>query len=122
MHDSPTPPHPMTATVAPGSTAAVWITAPTPVVTPQPISAARSSGMSSRIFAMACSCRSMYSANEERFRNWAIDSPPLLSRGGSSPPRCSSGSWHSDMWPVRQNSQCPQNADRQVMTWSPGLT
>ena len=39
-HDSPTPPSPMTATVEPGSTAAVLSTAPTPVETQQPMSAA----------------------------------------------------------------------------------
>ncbi len=39
-HDSPTPPSPMTATVAPAGTAAVLSTAPTPVVTQQPMSAA----------------------------------------------------------------------------------
>ena len=38
----PTPPQPITATVAPGSTRAVLITAPTPVTTPQPTSAASS--------------------------------------------------------------------------------
>jgi hypothetical protein len=38
----PTPPQPMTATVAPGSTRAVLITAPTPVITQQPTSAATS--------------------------------------------------------------------------------
>ena len=59
---SPTPPQPITATLVPGSTLAVWNTAPTPVSTPQPISAARSSGMSGRIFASACSCTSICSA------------------------------------------------------------
>ena len=39
-HDSPTPPSPMTATVAPAGTAAVLSTAPTPVDTQQPMSAA----------------------------------------------------------------------------------
>ena len=39
-HDSPTPPSPMTATDAPAGTAAVLSTAPTPVVTQQPMSAA----------------------------------------------------------------------------------
>ena len=39
-HESPTPPRPMTATLAPGGTSAVLRTAPTPVVTQQPISAA----------------------------------------------------------------------------------
>ena len=39
----PTPPQPMTATVAPGCTCAVLSAAPTPVVTPQPMSASWSS-------------------------------------------------------------------------------
>ena len=39
-HDSPTPPSPMTATLAPAGTWAVFRTAPTPVVTQQPMSAA----------------------------------------------------------------------------------
>ena len=39
MAARPTPPQPITATVSPGRTFEVWITAPTPVVTPQPISA-----------------------------------------------------------------------------------
>ena len=39
-HDSPTPPSPMTATLAPAGTWAVFSTAPTPVVTQQPMSAA----------------------------------------------------------------------------------
>ena len=59
---SPTPPAPKTATVEPGSIRAVFSTAPTPVVTPQPIRAARSSGMSSSIFTSAFSCTSIFSA------------------------------------------------------------
>ena len=43
-HESPTPPSPMTATVDPARTSAVLTTAPTPVETPQPISAATSGG------------------------------------------------------------------------------
>ena len=39
-HDRPTPPSPMTATLAPAGTAAVLTTAPTPVETQQPMSAA----------------------------------------------------------------------------------
>ena len=39
-HDRPTPPRPMTATLAPAGTCAVLSTAPTPVVTQQPIRAA----------------------------------------------------------------------------------
>ena len=46
----PTPPAPMTSTVAPGSTRAVLSTAPTPVCTAQPITHAISSGVSSATF------------------------------------------------------------------------
>ena len=59
---SPTPPAPKTATVEPASIRAVLSTAPTPVVTPQPISAARSSGIVSSIFTRAFSCTSIFSA------------------------------------------------------------
>ncbi len=48
-HDSPTPPRPMTATVEPAGTSAVLTTAPTPVETPHPISAATSGGTPSGI-------------------------------------------------------------------------
>ena len=45
--ERPTPPHPITATRSPGRTPAVRQTAPTPVVTAQPTSAATSNGTSS---------------------------------------------------------------------------
>ena len=79
MAASPTPPQPMTATVSPGRTWLVWITAPTPVVTPQPISAARSSGMSLRIATQPCSCTSICSANDPKLANWPIGAPPWVS-------------------------------------------
>jgi hypothetical protein len=44
---SPTPPQPNTASDSPASTRAVLSTAPTPVITEQPISAALSSGIAS---------------------------------------------------------------------------
>ena len=59
---SPTPPTPNTAMLAPAGTAAVLMTAPTPVITEQPISAARSSGMSSRTFTSPLSWTSICSA------------------------------------------------------------
>ena len=78
--DRPMPPQPMTATVDPGSTAAVRNAAPTPVITAQPMTAARSSGMSFRIFTTAFSCTSICSANEARSANWEMGrgDPPLL--------------------------------------------
>ncbi len=45
----PTPPQPMTATVSPGEMSAVFMAAPTPVRTPQPMRAADCSGTSSGI-------------------------------------------------------------------------
>ena len=66
MPAMPTPPQPITATVSPAVTFAVFTTAPNPVSTPQPISAATSSGMSSRILTTAFSCTSICSANDDR--------------------------------------------------------
>ena len=51
----PTPPQPNTTTDEPGVTLAVLMAAPTPVVTPQPMSEAISKGMSSSIL-IAASC------------------------------------------------------------------
>ncbi|MCY1422386.1 hypothetical protein D9M71_380630 [compost metagenome] len=68
----PMPPQPITATVSPGRTLAVLNTAPVPVVTAQPSSAARSIGMSRRIDTQAFSCTSICSAKADRFMNWGI--------------------------------------------------
>jgi hypothetical protein len=63
----------MTATVSPGSAPGGVEHRAQPVVTPQPISAARSSGMSSSlIFTTAFSCTSICSAKDDRSRNWFI--------------------------------------------------
>ena len=43
--DNPTPPRPITTTLDPAGTRAVLVTAPTPVETQQPISAAISAGV-----------------------------------------------------------------------------
>ena len=111
----------LTATVVPGSTFAVRTTAPYPVTTPQPISAARSSGMSSRTFTSACSCTTICSANDDRFRNWFMWPPCQRSRLATPGGVLTSVSAHSDGRPDRHSSQCPQNTDRQLITWSPGF-
>ena len=67
--DSPMPPQPNTATVLPAVTLAVLITAPAPVMTPQPTRAARSSGISASIFTTAFSCTSICSAKVERLKH-----------------------------------------------------
>jgi len=62
MIDSPTPPQPNTATVWPASSPELRNAAPTPVNTPQPTSAARSSGSSGSIRTIEFSCSSIFSA------------------------------------------------------------
>src|SRR3990167_10766603 len=125
MAARPTPPQPMTATVEPGSTWAEWKTEPTPVMTPQPIRQARSSGMSLSIAQSAFSWTRICSAKEERFRNWPTFSLPMDRRGASSGRRLNWSPftvWQTDIWPVRQYSQTPQKGERIEMTWSPGFT
>jgi hypothetical protein len=57
------PPSPKTTTEEPGSTFAVFSTAPMPVVTPQPRRHTLSRGASFRIFASAISGTTVYVAN-----------------------------------------------------------
>ena len=63
---SPTPPRPMTATVEPARTCAVFTTAPTPVSTAQPKSAASSSANSGSIFTAERRETTAASANAEQ--------------------------------------------------------
>ena len=97
---SDVPPQPITATVSPGRTFEVWIAAPTPVVTEQPIRAARSSGMSRRIATQACSWINICSAKDDGFRYCSIGPFAVVSRGSSSLSRLVSGETHGLMWPV----------------------
>ena len=60
--DSPTPPQPNTATVCPASSPELRKAAPTPVNTPQPTSAALSSGNPGSILTIEFSCSSIFSA------------------------------------------------------------
>ncbi|MNH24572.1 hypothetical protein D3C79_845160 [compost metagenome] len=62
---SPMPPRPKIATLAPSSTLAVLITAPMPVVTPQPSRQTFSSGASLGILAREISGSTVYSENVE---------------------------------------------------------
>ena len=116
MAASPTPPQPITATVSPGRTFEVWITAPIPVITPQPIRAARSSGMSLRIATQAFSWISICSAKEDRFRYCAIGWPFWVRRVGPPSSRRVSAPSQRLRCPVTHWRQWPQKADRQVIT------
>ena len=51
-----------------------------------------------------------------------MGAPAAPMRGSSSALRLVSGLTQRDKWPVTQCSQWPQNTDKQVITWSPGLT
>ena len=62
----PTPPQPNTATRSPGRTPAVRHTAPVPVATAQPASAATSNGTSSGIGMQQAAGTTVRSANVER--------------------------------------------------------
>ena len=65
---SPTPPSPITAAVCPIASFAVLTTAPTPVSTAQPNSAASASGSSGSIFTSERRDTVAYSANAEQPR------------------------------------------------------
>jgi hypothetical protein len=91
-------------------------------VTPQPMSAATSRGMSSRIFTTAPSCTSICSAKLDRSRNWKTGWPSFDRRVGWSKPRWVAVLVQRFGLPAMQKSHCPQNTERQVMTWSPGFT
>ncbi len=114
--ESPMPPQPITATVEPGSTLAAWNTAPTPVITPQPTSAQRSSGTSSRTFTTACSCTSIFSAKADRFIAWFSTSPFQVRRRAAPGSSFTSVFSHRFGWPVMHCAHSPQNTDRQVIT------
>ena len=110
------PPAPMTHTRLPGSTLAVRNTAPMPVVTPQPISAARSSGMSSVIFTTRVLV-------DEHLLGEAAEAGELVdgravaaAAGGARRPRA--GTWPAGFeqrlgWPDRHWRHWPQKIDRQ---------
>src|ERR1700747_509028 len=72
---------------------------------------------------MAFSCTSIFSANEERLRNWCSfsgrDHCMRLETPGSI---FTLASVHKTVRPVVQLSQVPQNTERHVTKWSPGLT
>ena len=77
---SPIPPQPITATVEPPGTSAVYSAAPTPVITPQPISAASAIGISSGILTIPFSEVTIISAKEPTEANCRMGCPFQVSR------------------------------------------
>ena len=118
--DWPTPPQPITATVSPAFTFAVLRAAPTPVVTPQPMSASCSSGTSVSIFTSDISSHVIMSANVPR---------PVIAMSGVPSPRVARGApitayvlAHRCDSSRRQNQQCPHAGMNEPITRSPTLT
>src|SRR5918998_250564 len=110
MTDKPTPPQPKTATDEPGSTLAVLKTAPTPVVTPQPTSAAQSSRILGSILIRFSAETVAYSAIDPQPEKMPRGAP-LASRARGVPSRgvvsalpCSR---HSTGRPATQNRHLP---------------
>lgn len=78
--ESPTPPQPNTATVEPGRTFAVRSAAPTPVLTPQPTSAAALKSTSFSILDVQMAGTTAYSAMFPRKVITAIGLPSSFTR------------------------------------------
>ena len=79
--DSPTAPQPITSAVSPQRSAAIRVAAPTPVITPQPINAARSNGIAAGTRIAACSGTTAYSAKPPRYINWCTGTASQARRG-----------------------------------------
>ena len=123
---SPMPPQPKTATLLPILTLAALTTAPTPVITPQPSSAALSRGKSGGILTTAASGIVESCANVETPAKCRTGVSLIRKRvvpSGIRPVRriCVPTS-HSAGRPPVQYSQVPQDTRQMGITWSPGWT
>jgi hypothetical protein len=120
----PIPPQPKTATLLPILTLAALTTAPTPVITPQPSSAAFSSGKSGGIFTTAASGMVDSCANVETPAKCRIGVLLIRKRvvpSGIRPvTRICVPTSHSAGRPPVQYSQVPQETRQIGITWSPG--
>ncbi len=76
----PTPPAPMITTFSPGRTSATLVAEPHPVVTPQPTSAATSSGMSGSILTTDAWCTVMYGEKVPSRHIWMTSWPLACTR------------------------------------------
>src|SRR5207253_2384111 len=116
----PTPPQPRTAPVEPGLTFAVLSAAPTPVVTPHPMSASCASGRSVSTFTTDASSTVITSANVPR---------PVMQKyglpSGRVPRTCietSASRSQSSVCSRRQCQQAPHAGTKDAMTRSPFFT
>ena len=115
--DWPTPPHPITVTVDPGRICAVLSAAPTPVVTPHPMSASCSAGRSLSTFTSIDSSTVISSAK--------VPSPliPITLLPSARVPldtiECAPICSHSCDWSRRQKKQLPHAGTKDAITRSP---
>ncbi len=122
----PTPPAPMTTTVSPGRTSATLVAEPQPVVTPQPTSAATSSGMSGSTLTSDASCTVMYGEKVPSRHIWMTRCPraeirklpSLMLWPVSSPAPRSQRFW----CPLEHGGHTPQAGMNAVTTWSPSFS
>ena len=121
MAAMPTPPHPKTTTFEPGWTFAVLMAAPTPVVTPQPMSEAISNGTSASILTAPSTGIVRYSANVPVPAMPRSGSPLRVKRGWNAEPNWISVHRWGDLRPV-QLMQRPHGGDQATITWSPSAT
>ena len=120
----PTPPQPTTATVLPGVTRALLTTAPTPVGTQQPISAAWGIGVGISMGTQPISGTTAYSAKQATLPMWWMRCSPLCSRCVPSIILGPVAMWLSQTWdcPCRQEWQRPQAGTKDSTTCWPGRT
>src|SRR5262249_19566441 len=116
---SPMPPTPKTAIDAPASTRARFSTAPTPVMIPHPIRAARSNGTRGSTGMALCSRTSVSSAKAEALANWYAGVPRIANGVVS----FGLGAWrHAVGLPPSHAAHRPQCASVDRMTASPSFT
>ena len=115
--DCPTPPQPMTATLDPGCTPAVFSAAPRPVVTPQPSSASWSSARSVCTGTIDASSTTIASANVPQPHTAVAVRP-----SGNSNRSAASTAGPSSQWldrPLRHHQHDPQAGETDASTRSP---
>ena len=122
----PTPPHPITHTLAPTRRPA-RLTAPIPVTTPQPSSAACHSGIEAGSRTAPAAGTTAYSAKQATIRPcWSTVPSSARSRElpsisiPATPWRAAVS--HSVRRPDRQARQAPHDGTKQNATWSPATT
>ena len=125
--DRPTPPAPMTSSARPAHSPTTLSTAPTPVITAQPVMAAIGEGIASGTLTTDFSETTARSAKHDTPIRWWTSRPSRRSRvvpSSGRPPvvACTRPSTHITGCPARQWRQRPQRGRQSSATRSPGRT